>query len=778
MKISYNSLKRYIKNIDTAESIAENLIMHSAEVDELIYSYENLKNVVIGEIIETKKHPDSKKLNLCKVNIKWDTIDIVCWASNVKKWLKVAVALVWAKLNEDFTIKKTKILWYESNWMICSEDELWLVKERQSLIMEIPNEAEIWVNMRDYLWKNEIIIDINNKAINHRPDLFSHIWFIREIHAIYWKKFDFNFEKYNFSKLNELWIDNQIEDKVRRYIWVKVLNVSNITSPSYIKEILDINSIETKWLLVDLSNYSLYFYWQASHIFDADKIKWKIIVRYAKDWEEFLSLEQKKYILNSKDIIIADEKKVLALCWIIWWYDSKVDTSTKNIIIESANFDQELLRKTWKRLWIRTDSLNVFEKEPLQELAYYWVSLIINEIKKYIPEAKIDSYTDSYKIKQKEIYIDYDLNFINRLIWNNYKKEDSDMILTNLWIEIIWNKLKIPDWRKDLNYKADIAEEIARIDWYDKIKSQIANIQIWAVIQSNIYKIKNIFANYFINNGFFEIYNNSFINERNTIKAWLNIKDNIALKNYLSEDYTHLKNTHIVNLLQTLEKNIIKKTNIKVFEIEKIYLNENDIIKEKYYLTWLISKPNIDILYYEVQNYISDLLREVKLDKITYKSSVNLKEYSHKKRSSKIIVRWREIWYIWEINPKIANNFWIKNKVWFFEINIEEIENIVFNNKKAKEFSNFQTSNFDLSIVIEWDIEGNEIKTSIEKTDTELIDKVELLDIYTIDKSINKRSLSFKIYISNMKSEIKDTDKARLIDNIIQNLEKKWWKLR
>jgi len=275
MKISYKVIKDYLTEIKSPEDVATDLIMHAAEVEEVIYEWENLKEVYVWEVLSCIKHENSDKLNVCKVNVWWkENIQIVCWANNVKSWIKVPVAVVWARLSPDFVIAKTKIRGEESSGMICSEDELWLIKERQEWIMILPGDAPVWICIREYFSKDDVILEVDNKAINHRPDLFSHIWVIREISTIAWEKFDFEYESRDFSQLSSLNIKNEIPDVVKRYIWLKVSAVKNIETPDYIKRVISSADNDSKWLLVDLSNYSLYLYGQPTHMFDADKVEW------------------------------------------------------------------------------------------------------------------------------------------------------------------------------------------------------------------------------------------------------------------------------------------------------------------------------------------------------------------------------------------------------------------------------------------------------------------------------------------------------------------------
>ncbi len=778
MKISYKVLKKYIENIKSVKEIAKDLIMHTAEVEDIVLEWDNLKDVYIWEILESKKHENSDKLNICKVKVLWEEKQIICWANNVKAWIKVPIAIVWAKLNENFIIQKTKIRWERSEWMICSEDELWLKEERQKWIMILPKDAKLWISMRKYLEKDDYILEIDNKAINHRPDLFSHIWIIRELYAINWEKFNYNYENKDFSSLPSLNIENLIPDDVTRYKWLKIENVKNIDSPIYIKDILNSASIASKWLLIDISNYSLYLYWQPTHCFDADKIKWNIIIRYAEDWEKFIALDNNEYKLSKNDIVISDNAWIIALWWIIWWKRASVTNNTTNIIVESAHFNQATVRKTWKRLWIRTDSLNIFEKDIVNWIQHSAMSLIVKELETNLKDIKLTWYSDIYPIKQKEINIDFDLDFINNLIWKDYSENKALTILDNLWIKYKNWTLIIPFWRKDLNFKADIAEEIARIDWYDKIKATIPKINLWAVLQTNIYNLKKETRNFFCIKGFFDIYNYSFVNKKLQNKLLLSTDNLVPVKNALSEDMTHMRWDLIPNLLLSIKNNIKEKSNMKLFEVWKVFKLRWNEIQENYDIAGVITNSKT-LLYYDIQNLISVFLKKIWIDNISYDIRNNLPAYSHKWRTAEIIVRWQSIGYIWEFSPKVLNNFKIKNKVWFFKINLNKIKDICFNFPKSKEISNFQENNFDLSFVVDKKIKGQEIFNTILKTDTSLIRKVKLFDIYENKEKLKwKRSLSFKIFIQSMKETLDDKIKNELIDKIINKVNKKWWELR
>jgi len=777
MKISYKVLQEYVSNLGTPEEVAQDLVMHTAEVEEIEYEGKNLEKVFIGEVKTCEKHPDSEKLNCTTVEVNGNIYPIVCGATNVRAWLKVAVALIGAQLTPEFKIAKTKIRGEVSEWMICSEDELGMTEVRQEGILELPDDAPLGITMREYLEKNDAILEIDNKAINHRPDLFSHIGIAREVAAIKWEKLNYELSQRDFSNLKTLEINNEITDHVSRYSALKIENVENITTPDYIKQVLDSAQIASKGLLIDISNYSLYLYGQPTHCFDADKITGSITIRFAKDGEEFTALNDSKYTLSNQDIVIADDESILALWGIIGGKDSAVSDTTKNIIVESAHFDQAIIRKSGKKLWIRTDALNVFEKDIVNSMQSAGMSLIANELEKNLPGLQLVAFWDSYPHKQETISIEYDKGFMENLIWKNYSDEEINKILENLGIIKQNNKLVIPFWRKDLKYKADIAEEIARINGYNSIESTIPQINSVAVIQDNIYKLKNDARAYLTSVWYFDMYTYSFVNQDLMEKLGWNTLDLVPMKNALSEELTHLKGSHIPNLVSSLEKNMREFKELKLMEIEKIFSRNQESISEKYALSGVIMKST-DVLYYEMQTTVDDLLTNLWVDKYQLNTPKNYPSFSHKWRTASINLRGQDIWYIWEIHPKYTNNFWIQQRVAFFEIDAQALKDALYSKVKANDLSEFQANNFDINFVVDKNIEWKNIFSTIQKANS-LITKVELVDIYEDEEKLpGKRSLSFKVFIQSMEKTLDDKIKNEVINEIIAKVEKKWGNLR
>ncbi|MFA5917250.1 MAG: phenylalanine--tRNA ligase subunit beta [Candidatus Gracilibacteria bacterium] len=778
MKYSYKTLKQILPFLMSEKQVADDIIMHIAEVEGVELEGENLKNVYVGKVLECEKHPDSEKLNICKVEVLGEQKQIVCGASNVRVGIKVPVAVVGAKLKEDFTIEKCKIRGETSEGMICSEDELGLVTERQAGIMILNDNAKLGISMREYLEKSDAIIEIDNKGINHRPDMFSHIGLARELCAINGQDVDLHYEKNDFSNAKDIGIKNEITDVVKRYIGLSLSGIGNIESKEDIKAVIKAAGNNSKGLLVDISNYSLYLYGQPTHCFDADKVSGHIIIRYAKQDEDFTALDNKTYKLTPEDIVIADNEKVLALGGVIGGASSSVSNTTKNIIVEGAWFNPKTVRKTGRRHGIRTDSLNVFEKDIPLEFPIYGVSLIYRKLMQYFPALKIEGYSDVYPVKQEIKKVPFDLNFVNNLIGANYNEKESLEILEKLGVKKEGNELIVPFWRKDLNYKADIAEEIARIHGFDKVTTTIPRINLGAIIQDNIYKLKNDVRDFFVDKGFYDLYNYSFVNEALMKKVLGDMENLVPLKNSLSEDMTHMKGSLIPNLILSIEKNIKQVKDLRLFEIEKVFAYKSGKVIENYSFAGVVTS-NEKVVYYDLQKVISDLFKRLAIDNFMFSTPKIYPSFAHKGRTASIIVRGQEVGFVGEINPSVVNNFGLETRIGFFEIDADKLKTLVYNKIKANEISTFQENNFDLSFVVPKEKAGKDIQISIAKTDPKIIQKVELFDVYENEEKLpGKRSLSFKIHIQSLDETLGDEVKNNLIKSIIERVGKIGGELR
>ena len=778
MKVSYKVLKKYIPDIKSPEDVAQDLIMHTAEVEEIHETGKHLQHVFTWKIISHAKHPDADKLNICQVEVCWETKQIICGAPNVRDTLIVAVALPGAELKADFTIQKSKIRGETSNGMLCSEDELGLTDERQEWIMELPEGTELWVCMREYLWFDDIILEVDNKAINHRPDLFSHIGIAREIAAIAGNTLGYTYSEGDFSGYPDGWVDVQIPEVVKRYMWVTVSQVQNSKTPEHIRELIASHEIDSKGILVDITNYCLYLYGQPTHCFDADKLTGNIHVRYALEWETFEALNAKSYELTPSDIVIADDSWVIALGGIIGGQKTAVSDSTTNIIIESAWFEQSIIRATGKRIGLRTDALNVFEKDLTTQMQARWVALILSELRNIFPNLKIEKVSDVYPDPRTPITIELDVQRINNLIGAEYAEERVITLLSRLGITHNAGILTVPFWRKDLNHIADIAEEVTRLDGYNNVDATVPRINLGAISQSPLYRAKRDTRNYLTAQGFFEMYTYSFVDETLMKRALWNTENLVPLKNALTEEMTHMRGSLIPNLLQALQDNSRDFQDMQLFEFEKVFSRIEETKTSEHYELSLLQQSSWENAYYDMQTVLKDLFTKLWILKYGFKTSTQSPSFAHSGRTADIIVRGKSVGCVGEIHPKVLKNFELIGRAWFVTLNMDALLPSLYSLIQATEISNFQENSFDINFVVDKATDWDKIVSAIAKADA-LIQKVELFDIYESDEKLpGERSLSFTVYTQSMTETLDDTYKNTLIENIVKRVEKVWGRLR
>lgn len=783
MKVSYNILKNHLDFLQTPEKTAQDLVMHTAEVEKNMEQQIDLWDVFTGKLLSYEKVEWSEKLHVGQFDFGelW-TKQIIFWKVFwVTIWETYPIAIAPTTLPTWIEVKKTKMLGITSEGMICADDELWTSYTWEWLI-RFPKNTPLWVLATQIIHpkKDDIVLEIDNKAINHRPDMFSYMGVMRELCTINNKEFPYSYQEVDFSQAKLLKIDNQIPNLVKRYIWLWLSWVNNTQTPDDICELVEAAGNSSKGILVDITNYSLFYYGQPTHCFDADKVEWHIVVRFAKKWESFLALDNKTYELSEEDIVIADTKKILGLWGIIWGKDCWVSETTKNIIVESAHFPGEILRATGRRLGIRTDALNIFEKNISTETQHRATSLIYNKLSEiFWKKLEITGYNDIYPEKAKPVTIPFDLDFINNLIGREYEKTHSLHILSLLWIEVKNGVCHIPFWRKDMAKKADIAEEICRIDGFEKVIPTTPRIDVWAVVQSNMTKLKSETRNFFSSVWFFDMYNYSFVNEQLMKKLWHSVDNLIEMKNYLSEEITHMRNSLIPNLMLWIEENIRERNDVKMFELEKVFGLQKWEVYEAYHLAGVMTTSENNA-YYPLQNILLNFFTTIWVDKVMFeKPRWETPPFAHSGRVAEIIIRWKKVWYICEISRQIAENFDVKwERIGCFELNADILTDIAFNIVKSQDISTYQENNFDLSIVVHKTVKGIEIQNKIKKAD-ELIKKVELFDIYEDQTKLpDQRSLSFKIYIQSGETTLNDDVKNTLIKKIVSDVEKIGGRLR
>jgi phenylalanyl-tRNA synthetase beta chain len=461
---------------------------------------------VIGKILEIKKHPNADRLQLTKVDVGASAIlNIVCGAPNISVDQLVPVALEGAILPNGLEIKKAEVRGEISEGMLCALDELGLGDDHAGIFI-LDNKAKIGQEFSKYLKADDIVLEVDNKSLSNRPDLLCHYGMAREIAALFGLKIKEtkikNFaEKHKINEKDEL-IKLKVEvkdDKLcPRYMAIAVNNIKITESPKWIQDRLAAVGLRPINNIVDATNYVMLELGQPMHAFDASKIK-EIIVRRAKSEEEIETLDGQKRKLDDKMLVITDGKQAVAIAGLMGGSNSEIAQETDTIVIESANFEPNQIRKTSQKLSLRTEASTRFEKSLDPNLCELALQRIIEIIKETCPKAAIASQlVDIKNFNLNQGPIELNLDWLNAFIGQEISKEKTIEVLKSLGFEISNNKqndrilaVRVPSWRatRDVSIAEDLAEEIARIYGYNNIKATAPLVEMESPEINEIRKI-------------------------------------------------------------------------------------------------------------------------------------------------------------------------------------------------------------------------------------------------------------------------------------------------
>lgn len=630
--------------------------------------------------------------------------------------------------------------------------------------------------------KNDWTLDI---AVNpNRGDCFSHLAIAREIAAILDYKIKGikpELKEEKESKTNDfIKVEIKNKDACPRYTARVMTDVWVGSSPNYIKERLAACGLQPINNIVDIANYVMLETGQPLHIFDLDKLEGKkIIVRFAKDNEKIITLDNQKFDLDKNILVIADEKNPVAIAGIKGGKNPEIDTKTRTIVIESANFDYQIIRQASKSLDLKTDASWRFEHglDPnLTEYAINQAAQLIQELAKgKIAQGLNDSYPQ--KVVAKKIRLD--LDYLKSLLGTEIPKEKIIKILESLGFSVQQKKLKIldvkvPTIRQDLSISEDLIEEIARIYGYEKIKP-ILPLAILLPPKKN----EDIFWQNFVRDilkefSFTEVYNYSFISQKDADIFSLK-KELVEIENPVSDEQRYLRPSLIINLLKNIRSNLKYYCEIKIFEIGKTFQN----FKEITMLAGVIARKEEEKeLFYELKGIIDLLLNKLCISDIWYDQYQPIPEESnlnfwHPKKCAEIKVGQQEIGFLGEISPKILQALKIKEKVCLFDINFELLEKLCSEEQEYRPLSLFPAAVRDLAILVPREVKVVDVMNKINAVGGALVRDVDLFDMYE-GKQLpeGKKNLAFHLVYQAEDHTLTAKEIEQIHNKIIKTLEK------
>lgn len=789
MKFSESWLREWVNPAISSEQLCEQLTMAGLEVDGIEKVSGDFSGVVIGKVVECKQHPNADKLRITKVDIGQEQLlSIVCGAPNCRLGLTVACATIGAILPGDFKIKAAKLRGEPSEGMLCSYSELGISDDHNGII-ELPEDAPLGEDLRKYLQLDDKAIEIS--VTPNRADCFGIIGIARDISAIN----NISVTAHNFETPN-VTIDDKIDINVLepkaapKYLGRIIKNVNaQISTPLWMKEKLRRSGIRSVGIIVDITNYVLIELGHPMHAFDLDKIDGNITVRYGFPHEKLVLLDGNEIEIKAETLVIADDKKALALAGIFGGKDSGVTAQTQNIFLESAFFSPLTIVGKAREYGLHTDASHRYERGVDPELqlkalqrASELVLAICGGSAGPISEAIHPNNlpTPSIILLRREK--------IDRLIGHFIESKRITDILIRLGCEVVTKEnswqVKAPSWRFDIQIEEDLVEEIARIYGYNNIPNEYLKIQMIMHPNSETQIPLSKFKSILVDHGYQEAVTYSFVDPK--IQSLLHPKQRaILLPNPISSEMSAMRLSLWSGLLSAVIYNQNRQQQrIRLFEtglrfvpddcaefgIRQETMLAGVITGNLYDEHWDIKKRTVD--FFDLKGDVETLLALSGLtDKIKYKKSDN--PALHPGQNAAIYINDEQIGYLGVIHPEIEKKLGLNVKTLVFELILDKISNRKI--LEAQEISKYPANRRDIAIIVDSDVCAADVLSVCKSAGGEQLLDVNLFDMYQGDNiKSGQKSLAISLILQDKTRTLEDEDITKIVSKCIVALQNRF----
>lgn len=800
MKASLEWLQEYSDIDVNCLELGDILTMTGSKVEEVIQTGTDIKNVVVGKILEIEKHPNADKLVITKVDVGNEVIQIVTGANNIKVNDIIPVAKDGAELPNGVKIKTGKLRGVESCGMMCSLGELNLS------INDYPEQIEDGIMILGEKYEKDLgkdiveVLDLKEEIIDfeitpNRPDCLSIEGLGRETAASLNKPFKNprkNIDELQVPDKKEiegLKVDITAPDLCYRYIARVVKNVKVGPSPDWMKKRLKACGMKSINNIVDITNYVMLEMGQPMHAFDINSISGKhITVRRAENGEKITTLDETERVLDEKDLVIADEEKAVAIAGVMGGLNSEIEKDTQTVVFESAMFYGGNIRKTAKKVGLRTESSARYEKGLSSENTLRAINRAVELVELLGAGEVVEGKIDVYPTKQKINKIKLDVDKINTLLGTNISKQEMIDILEKVDIKVENDMAIAPYFRMDLEFVADIAEEVARFYGYDKLETTLVRAGTTIGVRTKEQKIENKIQEILVTNGLSEIYTYGFLSEKDLEKSKIKkelIDNAITIINPLGDEFKLMRPTTIPSMMQILAGNNNKKNqNVKLFDISRNYKNiDNQVEKGEVPLQeniLTIGMYGEDVDFYTLKGLVENILEATNVSRYDIERETTNESY-HPGRCANLKVGIDTIATFGEVHPEVLINYEINKRVYLAEINITKIVKYSRVNKKYTEVPKFPAAERDIAVIVDEDVQVGDIEKTIIKKCKKLLkgqkglEELKLFDIYRDEKiGKNKKSVAYSLIFRDKTKSLLDDEINPVMEEITKELEEKF----
>lgn len=775
-------LKDYVDFDFDVKKLADGLSNSGSHVESIIIPDDGLNKIVVGKIEKIEKHPDADKLVICSVNVGDEILQIVTGASNVFEGAIVPVALHGSTLAGDVKIKKGKLRGVESNGMLCSLEELGfensvIPKEAKNGIFIFPEGTEIGKSAIEVLFMDNEILEL--EITPNRPDCLSIMGMAVETAASFDLKTKHNDIKIEneVSNFSEFFDDIIVETENCNRYYSKILkNIKIGPSPLWLQAYLMQAGVRPVSNIVDLTNFVMLEYGEPLHAFDLDTLKnKKIVVRMAEDGEEMVTLDGETRKLEKDDILITDGSEIVGLAGVMGGLDSEITDKTVNVLLEGASFNKENIRKTSRRLNLRSEASSRFEKGIDVNLAKTAVDRVCELAEKMEIAEVVGGNKDVGNFDRKEKEIELRKEKVNNLIGVDFTMDEISNILNRLEIETDVRDdyliAKVPTVRLDLDIEEDLIEEIARIYGYDNIEPKKLKGTLTVGRKPVFRNVEDRIKNQLIGLGYSEFMTYSFVSPSSYEKA--NYKEDekniIKILNPLGEDYSIMRTTMIPSMIDALSKNYARgNVNVGGFEIGNTFFpTEEELPSES--LKLAMGFYDLGDFYY-LKESIEKSLWYLGINNLEVRRRET--SFLHPGRSAEFILNGKSLGVFGEVHPKVLENYGLKKRAYVAELDFNLIVENTIDNYTYKALPKYPTMKRDFAFVMDRDVDSVELEKISKKYGKELLESFKVFDIYE-GKNIEdgKKSVAFSLVFRAADRTLEESEVTEICEKIVAEIE-------
>lgn len=804
MKLSLNWIKDYVKLPDDMDlsRLAYDLTMSTVEVEGAESLAERFDKIVVGEIKEVLPHPNADKLRVCKVDVGTEDIkDIVCGGSNLEAGMKVVVAcpgamVRWHGEGEPVEIKNAKLRGVQSFGMICAAvevglDDLFPAADDHEIMDITSFEAVAGTPIATALDLDDIILEIDNKSMTNRPDLWGHYGIARELAALYDLPL-VEFEEYKPETTESY--DVRIIDTERcpRYIGARVEGLSVKPSPFKMQSRIWRVGMRPINALVDVTNYVMLATGQPTHVFDSNHIIDHIEVRRANEGEKLQLLNDKDLALSCDDLVIADAEGAVALAGVMGGAKDSVLPETNSVILEVANFESRGVRRTALRYDNRTEASSRYEKAVDPERCDQALSMAMKLFAELYPDMKVTAFNDQYPTKLVKKEIDVELEWLDRRLGKRIPQEVVAKKLGTLGFEVSFSDtsmhIVVPTWRStgDVSIKADIMEEVARMYGYENFEATTITTSFdGAINQLSVDLVRRIKEYLAFRCNMQEIFTYPWMSEE-FVNALMPSTDGIlALATPPSPEEKYVRCSLLPNICKAIVKNERNFDEFDIFEEAQIFLDSDytSLYKgeklpcQKKHLgcAFVGSSDNVAELFRRAKGVIGMMPRYTHMEGFTFEK--NEKPYwADETVWLNVMLDGNKIGDIALLSKKSALACGIKVlSAVLVELDMDALVPFKSRTNRFVRMSEFPVTDYDISFLVDVSVKWDEIYAAIlgKKSEGALLRDAKFVDEYK-GKQVptGKKSVTVRLVIGSDEKTLTSAEIEQVANSAIKKLGK------